>query len=283
MVELHLPYSDYAKRPGVNATLLKKVDEFSLMHAKAYLDGRMEEKSDEMAFGTSFHALLLEGRKDYSIIPEKYPHSGDKKRGINPGDLVPWNWNADYCKQWRESQQTPNFLSTEEANDLDCMVGSVHECLPVDLLKGEREVSVFAEHDGHPVKCRVDLLPADLNAPVIDFKKTRCAHPEKFLRQSLDKRYHLQAAWTIDVLRWAGMPRKSFWLVGVEAEPPFAVSVLKFNDESFSFLRVGRRHCRTAFALLKSAYESGRWDGYGSKLAEEVAPRWMMPELEATA
>jgi hypothetical protein len=269
-----LPFDDYVKRPGVNGSLLKTVDRYSLAHAKAQLDGRDEYESDALDFGTSFHALLLEGRIDYSVIPDTYENE--------KGEVKPWNWNANVCKKWTDDQRDKTPLTKKEVESLECMVAAIHDNPQVHpFLNGDTELSVFTEREGLPVKARIDLLPKE--GPVIDFKKARSSEPGQFLKSALDLRYHMSAAWNLDVLRWIGDERKEFWLVAVEDRPPYAVSVLKFMDVPMSFIRVGRAKCRAAFKRLQSAYESGRWPDYGTHVAEDHAKPWMLPELELTA
>lgn len=271
-----LSFEEYGKRPGINGSLLKTVDRYSLAHAKAQLDGLDEFESDALDFGTCFHSLLLEGRVDYEIIPATYENE--------KGEVKPWNWNANVCKKWGAAQGDKIPLTTKEAASLEAMVAAVHDNPDVKpFLKGDTELSVFAEREGLPVKARIDLLPSDPNGPVIDFKKARSSEPSQFLKSALDLRYHLSAAWNLDVLRWAGIERKEFWLVAVEDSAPYAVSILKFLDVPMSFLRVGRSKCRAAFKRLQSAYESKRWPDYGTHVAEDHAKPWMLPELETTA
>jgi hypothetical protein len=269
----NLPFDEYVKRPGVNGSLLKVVDEFSLKRAKAVIDGTLTVESDAMDFGTCFHSLLLEGRVDYAIHPETYfhPKEGEKK----------WIWSAGICKQWAEEQEGKIILSKAEALQVEAMVETVHNLPEMkDHLKGQRELSVFAERDGYPVKSRLDLLT---DGPVIDFKKCRTAKPELFLKQALEKGYHLAGSWNMDCLRWAGDARKEFWLVAVEDKPPFDACILKFKDEAPSFLRVGRIKARAAFQRLKNAYAEDSWPSYGTHFAEDHAKPWQMQELETTA
>jgi hypothetical protein len=271
-----LPFEEYVKRPGVNGSLLKTVDRYSLAHAKAQLDGLDEYESDALDFGTSFHALLLEGRVDYALIPDTYEN--DK------GEVKPWSWNANVCKKWEADQGGRTPLTKKEVETLEKMVAAVHDNPQVrPFLNGDTELSVFAEREGLPVKARIDLLPSDPQGPVIDFKKARSSEPGQFLKSSLDLRYHMSAAWNLDVLRWTGDERKEFWLVAVEDRPPYAVSVLKFLDVPMSFIRVGRSKCRTAFKHLQNAYATNRWPDYGTHVAEDHAKPWMLPELELTA
>ena len=277
MIEPNLSHEEYRKRPGVHSSLLKIVDEDSLAHAKAYLDGRRKVTA-EMTFGTSFHSLVLDGVKDYAIQPETYI----AEDGKDAGKVKPWSNNANVCKAWVAAQGKPVLTAQDDA-DLCAMVESVRSCRALDgLLSGQRELSVFAEHQDIPVKARIDLL-TDGDGPVLDFKKTRDANPEAFMRDALQRRYHVQAAWYLDCLRWAEVKRKEFWLVAVEDVAPYAVSVLRFSDAPLTFLRVGRTRYRAAFAKLKEAYATGHWPDYGAHSAEDYAKPWNVEELEATA
>lgn len=275
LIQHGLPYEEYAKRAGINASLLKTVDAKSLKHAKAIIDGQASEESDAKELGTSFHALLLEGRIDYVVRPETYEN--EKK------EVKPWNWNANVCKAWEVSQGGKTILSPDDAKSVEAMVASAHDALEGMPMKGDRELSIFAEHEGLPVKARLDFLPADTEAPMVDFKSCKDANPEEFLKQALKLGYHIQSAWHMDVARWAGQPRKAFWIVGIESKKPYVSCVLKFIDQPISFLRVGRRRARAAFQKLKTAYQHNCWPGYGASAAEENAQPWMISELDATA
>lgn len=283
-MEVNLPFEEYKARPGVNASLLKTVHRFSLAHARAQLDGRLDNESEAKTLGTSFHALLLEGRVDYVIQPETYPHSGDKSKGIEKGAPAEWNWNAKFCKEWRETQTGKTVVTKDNAQELESMVASARDALGADLLKGQCEVSVFSQFerkpDGLPVKCRIDLLPDDPNAPVIDIKRCASAEPKAFLKQALNLGYHLQAAWTLDVLKWHGQERKEFWLVGIEPVAPFASCILRFQNVPVSLLWLGRKYCRGAYRKLANAYQTNKWPDYGKSLAEDHTPPWVLKELD---
>ncbi len=270
----HLPYSEYAKRAGVNATLLKLVHKKSLLHARAYLDGTYSEESDDLDFGHCFHSLALEGREDFVVKPETY--TNDK------GEVKKWIGSANVCKAWEAAQGDKIPLSVWDTGRVRTMAKVVRQELG-DFLKGRIELSLFAKRGEIPVKNRVDFLPEDDSAPVIDLKSAASAEPAKFLRAAVDKGYHLQAAFTLDTLRLCGIDRKAFWLVAVEKEAPHAHTILKFNDVPLSLLRVGRAAYRAALAKLIHAEDTGRWDGYGNHTAEDFAPVWMKEELELTA
>lgn len=268
----NMPFAEYAKRPGVNASLLKLVHRFSLQHAKAYLDGEFQEESPELAFGKCFHSLALEGREDFVQIPATYTNE--------KGEEKPWNWNANVCKKWGEDQGVKIPLKEGEVTACRTMAEAVSREIGRD--PGRAELSLFAEKDGVPLKCRIDWLPDD-GEEIDDLKSGQSSEPAAFIRSAYTLGYHLQAAFTIDVARLCGIDRKTFSLIAVESASPHAVCRLNFSDEPLSFLRLGRVHYRAAFLKLKEAYASGRWHGYGEHAAEMFAPAYVLKELEATA
>lgn len=282
-----MPYDDYAKHPGVNASLLATIANYSLAHAKAELDGERKRESEAFDFGEDFHALLLENRKTYVVHPDTYPAPGDhakvKKGEIAAGDPLPWNWNANACKAFYAKNLDFHCISSEDESDLVGMVESAKAHPDLQNIQGRNELSVFVDHDGVMLKARLDILPAKLPV-IIDLKSARSAQPEKFVRSAIDNSYHLKGAFYCDVARWAGLGTfNSFWFAAVEKEAPYVTAVVKFNDEPASLLRYGRRLYRNALHQLKNARETGNWKGYETCNAEDHAPRWMLEALESVS
>lgn len=269
-----MPFEEYAARPGVNASLLKIVHKKSMMHARAYLDGLWKEESNALDFGKCFHSLALEGREDFVEIPATYLSDKNEEK--------PWNWNANACKKWGEEQGEKFTLKSGEVMAVRSMADAARRELG-DALKGRAEVSLFTEIKGVPVKCRIDLLPDDCNEPICDLKSCASSEPAKFVRNALDLGYHLQAAFTLDVVHACGLPHQEFNLVAIESEAPHAPCRIRFQDDHLTLLRVGRMHYRSAFKNLIEAQETGRWFGYGTVAAEDYTPAWLKPELEQTA
>lgn len=281
----NLPYEDYAKRPGVNASLLKTVHRYSLAHAKAQIDGKLEGDSEEFDFGKAFHSLFLEGKREYVVHPSHYLCE-EKKPGGERGEKhtieKDWNWNANYCKDWA-AQQTLQVMSAKEVEAMEGMALTARNALSGFDHKGRRELSVFAEKDGMPIKCRVDILPDDSLCPIIDPKTCGNANPAEFLKHALKYGYDIQCAWTLDVLRAAGIKRESMALLAIEKSAPYATCLLRLDDTPYSFLRLGRIKANAAFIKVKSAFETGNWPDYGATKAEEHAQLWQVKELEQTA
>lgn len=268
-----MSYEEYAKRPGVNASLLKIVHKKSLQHARAYLDGEWKQESDALDFGKCFHSLALEGREDFVETPATYTNE--------KGEEKPWNWNATVCKKWGEDQGERVTLKASEVLAVRSMAKAASRAL--GPLRGRAEVSLFAEIKGHPVKCRIDFLPDDESESIPDLKSTTSAEPGKFIRNALDLGYHLQAALTLDIVRACGLSHKQFDLVAVESEAPHATCRMEFKDTDWTVTRLGRIHYRAAFQRLLNAQETGHWFGYGTVAAEDHLPAWMEKEMEQTA
>ncbi len=266
--------ADYQAAPGINASVLRIVHQKSLAHAKAYLDGKLTIESDALDFGQVFHGVVLEGRHDYAVKPLTYEHS---KEGLKP-----WNANSSVCKDWLAAHDGAFIISQDQEVALLAMAKAVAPHVPAGF-PSRCEFSVFAERDGMPIKSRVDCLPLDDDAPVIDLKTCCNAHPEHFMREALRLGYHIQAAFTLDILRKVGIDRQEFRFVAVESEPPHAVCVLRFKDEAPSVLRIGRARYRALFGWMAEAMRTGHWTDYGTKDAEEYLPPWYKAELEQTA
>ena len=268
-----MPFAEYAAAPGINATALKIAHQQSLAHVKAYMDGMYQKESTALDFGKAFHALALEDREDFVIRPSIYLHPKDGEK--------PWNGNAAPCKAWLAEHDGAIILTGEEAQCVRAMSAAVHHHINYPL-GGQAEVSVFAERDGLPVKCRVDFLPNDDGLPVFDLKSCRSAHPEQFMRDAFRLGYHIQAAWVLDCLRRAGIKREVFRFVAVEVEPPHAVCMVDFRDTDLSALRMGRVRANALFHRVAEARRTDRWTDYGTQEAEQFIPPWMIPELEQT-
>lgn len=265
-----LSFADYQQHGGINASLLKVAHSQSMAHVKHMLDAKESKKGDELDFGRSFHALFLEGKKEYAVAPDSYTNS--------KGEEKPWAWQSKTCQKWRDDQTLP-VLNKKEVSALNSMVhaAGLEVGFPV---ADEVEISVFAERKGIALKARIDWLRDDA---VIDLKTAESAKPEEFIKKCYQYGYFLQAAFYIDLLKMVGIDRKKFLLVAVEKEPPFATCTITLADDDtgLSLLNLGRKQYQSAFAKIRHAMETNSWPGYGRTDAEIIAPAWMMKEMEA--
>ena len=254
----------------IRSSLLKKVITEPLSTVKCIIDGTIKYESDAMKMGTAFHNLLLEGKKDYVIKPETYAYG--KK----------WTRAAKYCADWEDAQTLP-IVSAREVESLEGMVKAIHAHPELEpLLKGQCELSIFVDKVAK-LKCRIDLLPDDLDAPVIDFKKTRSANPEDFTKDFFNLKYYLSCAMYLDVLHAVDIHRKEFWYVAIEDRYPFNIWICKCVDRPISFIEFGRKEYRQAYHKLMRAMQTGEWPTYKSSEPEEHMTAWMQNALESVA
>jgi hypothetical protein len=275
---LGIPFDIYADHEGTNATELIIVDTKSLAHAKHRRDGGPEKESDCRDFGRAFHGMLLEDRQDFVVHPLVYPAT-PKKKG-DPVEMKPWTWTANYCKDWAKAQEK-EVLSHAESDALMGMIAGLRKNEELsDAIKGARnEVSIFAEKNGWKYKGRIDTLTAS-GGPLIDFKSTTNARPDKFVRQAYDAGWFLQTAFYLDLCKMCGDRRDEVWLVAVEKTAPYAHSIIKLKDGPVSFIGLGRARYLCALSSLKQAVKTNCWPSYKSIEAELVAPAWALKELE---
>lgn len=255
----------------IRSSLLKKVITDPLSTVKCIIDGTIKFESDALKMGNAFHSLLLEGKRNYVVKPDTYAFG--KK----------WTRSAAYCAAWEDKQTLP-IVSAREIESLEGMVNAVHahpELKP--FMRGKSELSIFVDKNGNKLKCRIDVLPDDPEAPVIDFKKGRSADPAKFVKQIFDMKYYVSAAMYLDVLAAVDIHRKDFWFVAVEQEPPYNISICRLPDRILSFVEFGRKEYRMAYRKLMEAIKNNHWPTYASYDAEEYMTPWMMTALESTA
>lgn len=125
--------------------------------------------SDEMAFGSALHVLLLEGDDAYlkwvAVKPAEYPDA-------KTGELKKWNGNAGFCKDWEEEHDRPGvtIISSDADRRVRHMAALIrnHPQLGPPMSKGLSEVSVLWTNDhGVRLRARFDKL---LPAFVVDLK-----------------------------------------------------------------------------------------------------------------
>lgn len=141
---------------------------------------------------------------------------------------------------------------------------------------GTPEASAFAPDPltGVWLRARPDFLPdrTDRRTILVDLKTGRSADPRQFRRAVAEYRYHQQAAFYDDVVRWArGDDGVVMVFVVVETDPPHLVSVCELTPDA---LAVGRSRNRTAIELFQRCREADTWPGYGDEIHTIDLPAW---------
>ena len=279
----NLPAADYHRFRAASASALKTIHAGTPAHLKREWD-EPQEPSFALQWGTLVHSLVLEPDAtlpSVAVIPDTYVIPADvkpKKGDPQPGETVPWNGRARYCRDWLALQQAAwrIVLTKDQLVELGKVAGAVArhpEAKPMLREAQIREATIVWE-DARQVPCKVRLDAIGyygLQPFIVDLKTTTDASPAGFARKAWDLGYHLQAAWYVDALaesRGCGTP--AFYFIAVEKDSGL-VSVHQATD---AFLDAGREAYRKALDQFADAWHSGVWPGYPEEIHALDVPAW---------
>lgn len=252
-----------------------------------WLMGYGEEDEDTTAteWGSLADCLALSpGRfaESYVVTPETYP---DKKTG----ETKPWNWNATFCKDWREvtaksgKKPVKGETFTQVENAMKFLFAN--EQIASFIHRSKKQVFVMADYVDPetkivvPIKCLLDLVPA-LDSPFSkdlgDFKTCRSAKPFLWDRAVFEHGYHVQAALYMDAYTKAtGEDRVSFRHILQESFPPWEPGKRILSAE---YMELGRMAYLNALRRYCQCLASGVWPGYDE--GRFVIDGWLLSEPE---
>ncbi|MCD1645297.1 PD-(D/E)XK nuclease-like domain-containing protein [Aurantimonas coralicida] len=221
-----------------------------------------QKPTDALNFGKATHALLL-GDEDfesaYAVHPAEYPNEKPRK---GEGPTKPWNWNADFCKDWRDAQGAKTIISPDQR----AMIGRIRDDAaryPLirhsGILNGavERTIAWKDPETGIWLKVRPDVIP-DGDGVYADLK-TAGKFDEDFLeKQAFEACYYLQGAMIRRVCRALGLPFTTFAMIYVlKDEVPDTAHVELSEHE----LDRGEREIGWALKTIRKCLDAGEWPG----------------------
>ncbi len=287
-VYLDMPAERYHALPGASASRLLTLWQKTPAHLVVELL-KPKKVTPAMMLGTLCHQKLLEPNRPLprlAIPPEQYPAPADcslvKSKKVAAGDLIDWNWNAKYCKQWRQEQEADGLLVVT-ATEGDAVEKATREVIKhpkaAPLIEGARtEVSLvtMSEEFGIPVKARLDLVP--VGPDLADVKLTTDVSARAFGSHAYDMGYHIQAAWYLDI--WNDMageedPKTGFKFIAVESSAPYAVNVFTVTPD---LIALGREQYREALAVYARCMHVDLWPAYPANVIELGVPAWKRRE-----
>ena len=239
-----LPEDDYRSYPAFSASEAKVILDSPARYEWEYLKGNRVEKS-AFDVGSAVHAKVLGVGHDVAVL-----------------DFDNYRTKAaqDARKEARDAGRIP--MLAHEMAPVDAMAEAVlAHGMARRLLEipGQPEVSVFADADGLPVKCRFDYLP-DAGPITVDLKTTAgSASPAGFAKAAADHLYHVQRGHYLDVLERATGRVAEMVFIVVEKQAPYLVGVHQIDRE---FADMGEVEMRAARDLYRRCLESGVWPGY---------------------
>ena len=233
------------------------------MFAKWAENPKAEERdvTRPMILGQAAHHLLLgEDHFDLKFVaqPETYT---DKKTG----EVKPWTYNANVCKDWRSKQHEAG-REVVTVKELDVIVGisrslALEPLVNEGLLKGHVECSGFFkdEETGLWLKVRPDVVPVT-GDDFIDLKTATDVTTIALMSSIRVYSYHQQGALVWEVCEGLEHPFDSFTLMFTETANPFCARMVPLPEED---LKLGREQNRLMLRWIKECIETNHFPGPG--------------------
>jgi exodeoxyribonuclease VIII len=257
---------DYHSRPELSSTGARLLlPEFGGSPAKfKYRQGR-EYTSAAFDLGKCVHAEVL----GVGAQAVEYPRDVLDARG---------NATTNAAKEWAAAVRFEGKIPMKAA-DLRPIRGMAQAVLAHPTaralfeLPGHREVSVFGEVDGVPVRARFDALTEETPQGVfgIDLKTTGDgADADSFTKTVVKYGYQVQQEFYRDAYRPHG-GEIQFVFVAVETTAPYLVAVHRLG---LMFEEMGRTLSRVARTTYAACEASNVWPGHPDEVQTLEPPVW---------
>lgn len=232
-------------------------------HYRAWVEAPRKAVTPEMAFGSAFHAYVLEPgefARAYAVAPVF-------------GDL---RTNAAKAKRdaWLDEHRHQEAIGQDDFDTIRRMVDAVlaHPVARNLFIGGRREVTLrwIDDRTKLPCKARVDYWLEEMRLAV-DLKSTANASPRLFGQSSAKLRYHCQDVFYTEGFRACGKPLEQFLFVNVEKEAPYGVSVVYHDDQARDR---GNALIARDMDTLSACVESQAWPCYSDDIECLSLPNW---------
>lgn len=248
---------------------------------RRWLRGVPDKPTNASEWGSLIDCLALTPTRfseRYVIAPATYPAKGKKKD--DPVEDKPWNWNADYCKEWRANQNGATVIKEDEASRAQL---ALHRLFEDDEIKAlfavsKKQVQVNVEwHDEPtgrvvPFKCLIDLMPdptSEFGDMLADLKTTGNADYREWCRTIYREGYFYQAAVYLAAVNAAtGLDYKTFSHVIQESDEPFETTIRMMSAE---FVTIGRNDFTNDMREYCRSLASKHFRGLDRQIAEPEA------------
>lgn len=251
----HVPDTWYHEGDGISRS-----DFVNVLRSPRYYKNRKENpepSTSAMQFGTAFHTAFLE--------PDKFTEQ------VVTGPSVGRATNK--WKDFVESNPDKIVLHPTEFEQLNNMLESIRgHSLAMSLLQTKvRELSAYTYFQSLLIKARTDALDED-RSMLVDLKTTQDASPQEFVRSAYKYKYHVQAAFYLDVFNAvADFKLDKFVFVCVEKNPPYDVQCYVCDPE---MIKIGRETYRKALETLDYCHTNNEWRGYPEIIMNLTLPKW---------
>jgi hypothetical protein len=298
----------YHAGPGVSKSALDTIAISPLNYWDQYINPAREPREYKHAFavGDGVHKLVLEPgtfEQTYAVGFDKkaYPQALDTvdqlKQALNSLNLPARGSKPELVRLLQEEDPSAQIMAVLEQQHNATMTGKV--ALPAsdyrDMLRmlqaihqhhtaggllygATTEQSFFwTDGDGMLRKCRTDSIPAD-GRYVVDLKTTDDVSQAGFGRTIAQRRYHVQAAWYLDILKALyGRDAPTGWaFIAAQKKRPYDVAVHELTADQ---IQAGRLLYQRDRALLLECQQADYWPGVdGGQVIQVELPSWAARE-----
>jgi exodeoxyribonuclease VIII len=305
--KVDLTNEQYHSAPGVSKGQLDAIAVSPLNYWDQFVNPEREPREFKHCFavGDGTHKLVLEPGTfeqtyavgfDKSAYPEALDLVADLKKectarglmvsgskgelcdrliedGFEPGRLMPW-----LLRQHEKTMAGRIAISAAEYKNMLGMLRAVNNHhTAAGLLEGAKvEQSFFVTDDqGILRKCRPDIITANgLIMP--DLKTTDDVSEIGFGRTIAQRRYHVQAAYYLDLLfmLYGDAAPRHFCFIAVQKTRPYDVAVHYLTDD---IIAIGRALYQRDLQRLIECRDANRWPGTDNgEIIKANLPPWAM-------
>lgn len=268
-----VPEAVYRGAVGINQSLLKEAD-LSMAHFHQAWTSPPEPPTPDQIIGTLTHALILQKRQLFAVIPEDAPKKPTKAQlsAKKPSDdtlkAIGW-WDS-----FKSLNPGKEYLSKDEAATIYAMRDAVmaHPIASEMIARASGfEVAAFRKHSsGLMMKGLADCVCTDdmgqITIPDIKTCRRGGASLSEFERSIYTYGYHRQGAYYIDLFKAA-----YFVFIAVEKEKPHAVACYSLREDA---RRLGQLLNDSALNEIARCQEQSSWPAYHEGIKEIGIPAW---------
>jgi hypothetical protein len=278
----NVPDATYRSWSAVSASMLKQLvnvrgEPVPPAYLKAWMDGRRDYKSKAQAFGTNYHAMVLQPdafAARYLVVPKI---KRDKRTDAYKAILEQVGGDESrivFDEEVAEMREAHNSLRSEtRQRKLICHAGAC-------------EVAVVWDDADTGLRCKalIDKLLPPGHDIAIDLKTTADIDIRPFFNDIAEYGYDVQAAHYTSGIAAApgewGRREVRYVIVAQEKEYPYLSRLFDLTDTRVSpcAVEVGRIKVRLAMERLVKCIERGAWVGYGPDVTPVAMVPWSIPK-----
>jgi exodeoxyribonuclease VIII len=250
-----------------------------------------KEDTDALRFGRIFHMAVLEPelfRDNVIVMPEFTGMTKDGKVSTRSKAAL------DKKAEWLSENEGKTIMTMEERDHLLGMLDKLQsmEVIMNIIRTSKPEASFFCTDPVTKLllKTRPDLT--NLEAKIlVDFKSTRSAHPDDFLRQIEKERYDIQLMFqklVVEVVM--GIEIKAVALIASEKTNPYSCVVYQLGepiikgdnvvnvDTSRDYMELGSSWARHGLNIMKECVVRDFWPGYTNQVVVAKPSNWLVQQ-----